>query len=100
MYVITSACIKCGTCSGGCPITPNCDGHTCYIQCGTGMVCHARAIIEGETQYIITDKCTDCGRCALFCPVGAIKPGPASAAVQEENCNIIENEHIEKQIIL
>ncbi len=50
-YVITDACIACGTCAGECP---------------------ANAIEEGSI-YKITDACIECGTCASVCPVGAIK---------------------------
>ncbi len=102
MYVITSKCVKCGTCSKGCPITPGCDGHTCRIQCGTGLVCPAGAIIEGETQYIITDRCIDCGRCAIFCPHGAIIPGPSYKKESKNKLTEdepVENEQAENELI-
>lgn len=54
-YVISDACLKCGTCAEQCP---------------------AEAISEGETQYEINpDLCLDCGSCAGVCPVEAIAPG-------------------------
>lgn len=52
-YVITDACISCGTCVGECP---------------TG------AIAEGDGIYVIdADACIDCGTCAGSCPTGAIE---------------------------
>jgi len=75
VYVISSTCIKCRTCSSGCPTNPDCEGSSCKNQCGIGYVCHVGAIIEAESQFIITDMCIDCGRCANVCPMGAISPG-------------------------
>ncbi|MGI6491034.1 MAG: DUF362 domain-containing protein [Pelotomaculum sp.] len=72
MYVITDLCIKCRTCSSGCPANPNCTGHDCKNHCGIGYVCHMGAIVEEETQFVITEQCNDCGRCAYVCPMGAI----------------------------
>lgn len=53
MYVITDACVSCGTCAGACP----CD-----------------AIVEGADHYEINqDLCAQCGTCAGNCPVEAIE---------------------------
>ncbi len=51
-YVISSACIKCGSCEGECPV---------------------EAIKEGKTQYVIDEgKCIECGACTGACSVDAI----------------------------
>ncbi|MDD4699688.1 MAG: 4Fe-4S binding protein [Oscillospiraceae bacterium] len=51
-YVISDACISCGSCEATCP----CD-----------------AISEGDAQYVIdAEKCISCGSCASGCPVDAI----------------------------
>ena len=52
-YIITDACVSCGTCAGECPV---------------------EAISAGETQYQIDDKiCVSCGTCAGVCPLEAIR---------------------------
>ena len=52
-YIITDACVSCGTCAGECPV---------------------EAISAGETQYQINAQiCVSCGTCAGVCPVEAIK---------------------------
>lgn len=50
-YKITDACIACGACAEGCPVS---------------------AITEGDGKYEINaDLCIDCGACADVCPVSA-----------------------------
>ena len=50
-YVITDACVSCGTCEGECPVG---------------------AISAGDGKYeIAADTCIDCGTCAGACPTGA-----------------------------
>ena len=50
-YKITDACISCGACAEGCPVS---------------------AITEGDGKYEINaDLCIDCGACADVCPVSA-----------------------------
>ena len=47
-YVISDACVSCGTCAGG-------------------------AISEGDGKYVIdANACLDCGSCAGACPTEAI----------------------------
>ena len=52
-YVITDACVACGTCEGECPVG---------------------AISMGDGKYEIdASACVDCGTCAGACPTGAIE---------------------------
>lgn len=52
-FVITDACVSCGSCADGCPVS---------------------AISEGDGKYVIdADTCIDCGNCAATCPTGAIE---------------------------
>ena len=54
-YVISDACVSCGSCEGNCPVS---------------------AISQGDEHYVIdADACIDCGTCAETCPVGAISQG-------------------------
>lgn len=51
-YVISDACLSCGSCADS---------------------CHVSAIAQGDTQYVIdADTCIECGSCAGSCPVSAI----------------------------
>ena len=48
-YVISDACVNCGTCVDNCPV---------------------EAIAEGDGKYVINaDLCVDCGTCVDNCPV-------------------------------
>ena len=54
-YVITDACVSCGSCADGCTVG---------------------AISQGDTQYNIDpDVCISCGACAGTCPMSAIEEG-------------------------
>ena len=54
-YVITDACVACGSCAEQCPV---------------------EAISEGEGKYVIdADVCVSCGSCADQCPTEAIEEG-------------------------
>ena len=54
-YVITDACVACGTCTPECPVG---------------------AISEGDIYHIDPDTCIDCGVPAhRFAPNDAINPG-------------------------
>ena len=54
-YVISGACISCGSCADKWRVG---------------------AISEGDGKYEINpDACIDCGSCAGTCPVGAISQG-------------------------
>ena len=52
-YIITDACLKCGSCAEQCPV---------------------EAISEGDGKYEINpDICVSCGSCAEQCPAEAIE---------------------------
>ena len=54
-YVISDACVSCGTCEPECPVS---------------------AISQGDGQYVIdADTCIECGTCAGVCPTGTISEG-------------------------
>ena len=54
-YIITDACVSCGSCADNCPV---------------------EAISEGDEMYVIdADTCVSCGACCDNCPVEAIEEG-------------------------
>ena len=54
-YIITDACVSCGSCADQCPV---------------------EAISEGDGKYVIdADVCVSCGSCAEQCPTEAIEEG-------------------------
>ena len=54
-YVISDACLSCGSCEGECPVG---------------------SIAQGDGKYEINaDLCLECGSCEAACPAGAISQG-------------------------
>ena len=54
-YVMSDACLSCGSCEGECPVG---------------------AISQGDGKYEINaDLCLECGSCEAACPAGAISQG-------------------------
>ena len=54
-YVISDACLSCGSCEGECPVG---------------------AISQGDGKYEINpDVCLECGSCEAACPAGAMSQG-------------------------
>ena len=54
-YVISDACLSCGSCEGECPVG---------------------AISQGDGKYEINaDLCLECASCEAACPAGAISQG-------------------------
>ena len=54
-YLISDACLSCGSCEGECPVG---------------------AISQGDGKYEINaDLCLECGSCEAACPAGAISQG-------------------------
>ena len=54
-YVISDACLSCGSCEGECPVG---------------------AISQGDGKYEINpDLCLECGSCEAACPTGVISQG-------------------------